>query len=73
MCRLTVKNAFDNFRTSVLHYGMKRIKIKGIEVVYEPTLKTDNFFHLRVAKDCDGFNKISDSIIANCWMISWQM
>lgn len=66
--RLIMKSGSDNFRESSTYGIVKRIKSKGIKVIfYEPSLPNNTLLGSLVEKDLMEFKMASDLIIANRW------
>jgi UDPglucose 6-dehydrogenase len=64
--RLIMKSGSDNFRNSSVQSIMLQIAARGISViVYEPTLKVDEFLGYKVLSDIESFKEKADVIVAN--------
>ena len=64
--RLTMKAGSDNFRESSIRGVIARLRSAGASVViFEPTLKSDEFEGIPVVADLDEFKRRSDLIVAN--------
>jgi UDPglucose 6-dehydrogenase len=64
--RLIMKQGSDNYRSSAIQGIIKRIKSKGVDIIiYEPQIKDDKFFDLKVIKNLNEFKNKADLIVAN--------
>ena len=64
--RLTMKTDSDNFRASAIQGIIERLKDEDVEIIiYEPTLKAEEFNGCRVINDFKEFSEDSDVILAN--------
>ena len=64
--RLTMKTGSDNFRQSAIFGVIERLKKAGVDiVVYEPTVKTEEYMGMRIENNFDEFAKAADVIVAN--------
>lgn len=64
--RLAMKANSDNYRQSSILGVMERLRAKGVEVViFDPSLKEEQFERMEVIRDFDTFCQKSDVIVAN--------
>ena len=64
--RLTMKAESDNFRFSAIQGVIQRLKAHNVQIIiYEPTLKEEDFSECKVINDFDEFTQKSDIIVAN--------
>ena len=64
--RLTMKMNSDNFRASAIQGVIERLKKQNVNIViYEPTLKAEEFEGCKVVNDLEDFKNKTDIILAN--------
>ena len=64
--RLIMKSSSDNYRASSIQGIIKRIKLKGLNVVvYEPLIKESEFYNSKIISDLDEFKELSNIILTN--------
>lgn len=64
--RLTMKSGSDNFRASAIQSIIKNLRAENINIlIYEPTIKGNEFEGLNVNNDLESFKNESDVIVAN--------
>ena len=64
--RLTMKTGSDNFRQSSIFGVIERLQKKNVNiVVYEPTIKEDNYHGFDVIHELSDFTDKADVIVAN--------
>ncbi len=64
--RLMMKTDSDNFRSSAIEDIIERLKQEAVEIlIYEPTIKQEQFHGCKIVKQFDEFVKMSDIILAN--------
>ncbi len=62
----TMKKDSDNFRQSAILDVMQILRKYGIEIIiYEPELKENSFYNLKVITDINQFKQKSDLILTN--------
>lgn len=61
-----MKTDSDNFRQAAIFDIMKQIRAEDVEVViYEPTIRENEFESYKVVNDLENFKSMSDVIMAN--------